>query len=153
MAASSSSDNGGTISEINVTPLVDVVLVLLIIMMVAAPALSAPRGIKTNRPKAAASEQLNPDATSITVSLKRKDQNQPGLDLYVDGFSVSSDNVLVRTLESKVAANPKVSTIGLDAATDVPYGMVIHYRDLIHSARMPNVTTINFVTDSIENKK
>ncbi len=51
MAGSSYNDEGGTISEINVTPLVDVVLVLLVIFMVTAPMIAA-QGIVVDSPEA-----------------------------------------------------------------------------------------------------
>lgn len=51
MASSSYQDDGGAISEINVTPLVDVVLVLLVIFMVTAPMIAA-QGIVVDSPKA-----------------------------------------------------------------------------------------------------
>jgi biopolymer transport protein ExbD len=52
MASSSYQDEGGTIAEINVTPLVDVVLVLLVIFMVTAPMIAA-QGILVDSPAAA----------------------------------------------------------------------------------------------------
>lgn len=51
MASSSYQDEGGAIAEINVTPLVDVVLVLLVIFMVTAPMIAA-QGIVVDSPKA-----------------------------------------------------------------------------------------------------
>ena len=48
----------GTISDINVTPLVDVTLVLLIIFMVTAPLLTP--GVKVDLPKASSAKALNP---------------------------------------------------------------------------------------------
>ncbi len=55
-----------SMSEINVTPLVDVMLVLLIVFMVTAPMLTS--GINVDLPKTNA-QQLSQDATPITVSL------------------------------------------------------------------------------------
>ena len=57
--AFSNNNNGGSISEINVTPMVDVMLVLLIIFMVAAPMMQA--GIQMNVPKSKAKSILQDD--------------------------------------------------------------------------------------------
>ena len=57
MAMGGHNDNRGTMSEINVTPLVDVMLVLLIIFMVTAPMMQ--QGVQVNLPKAA-TKAMNP---------------------------------------------------------------------------------------------
>src|SRR5688572_21818061 len=68
MAASSSSgsDNGQPITGINVTPLVDVVLVLLIIFMATAPLLQK-RSLNVNVPKAAHAEKTKATETLLVV--------------------------------------------------------------------------------------
>ena len=50
-------DGGGMIADINVTPLVDITLVLLIIMMVAAPMIANNPSIKVELPKAASGDE------------------------------------------------------------------------------------------------
>ena len=57
----------GVINEINMTPFIDVMLVLLIIFMVTAPLMTA--GVPLDLPKAAAAP-LNVDATPVTLSIK-----------------------------------------------------------------------------------
>ena len=68
MAGSSSSyqDEGATISEINVTPLVDVVLVLLVVLMVTAPMIAA-QGILVDSPQAASGAQVQGTLT-LTIT-------------------------------------------------------------------------------------
>ena len=68
MAASGYQDEGGAISEINVTPLVDVVLVLLVIFMVTAPMIAA-QGILVDSPTAATGA-----AVQSTLSLAITDE-------------------------------------------------------------------------------
>jgi biopolymer transport protein TolR len=63
----------GLISEINVTPMVDVMLVLLIIFMVAAPLLTV--GVPIDLPQAQA-KALNADTNPITVTIKQDGQVQ-----------------------------------------------------------------------------
>ena len=62
---------GGVISEINVTPFVDVMLVLLIVFMVAAPLLTS--GVPVDLPKSEA-KALNIDAKPITVTINAEGQ-------------------------------------------------------------------------------
>ena len=65
MAISSSRGTGGPMSEINVTPLVDVMLVLLIIFMVTAPMLQ--QGLEVNLPQAKRARALNVQPVYVTV--------------------------------------------------------------------------------------
>ncbi len=64
----SSDDDGGLIADINITPMVDITLVLLIIFMVAAPMIMK-QAIKVNLPKAATGKTA-PD-TSVAVVIKK----------------------------------------------------------------------------------
>ncbi len=74
-----------TLSEINVVPLVDVMLVLLIIFMVAAPMLQ--RGIEVNLPVARRPQRMSEERMYVTVPLSyRKDHR-----VYLDDESVSID--------------------------------------------------------------
>src|SRR5688572_18084380 len=61
------SSSAGAISEINVTPFVDVMLVLLIIFMVAAPLLTA--GVQVDLPNSKAKAIENPDSKPIEISV------------------------------------------------------------------------------------
>ena len=68
-------------AEINVTPMVDVMLVLLIIFMVAAPLLSSASSIKVNLPKAATAETTA--ASPLSLTLARQPSGEPRL--YANG--------------------------------------------------------------------
>ena len=65
---------GGTLAEINVIPLVDVMLVLLIIFMVAAPMLQ--QGIEVNLPKAARSSPISSERIFVDVPLAFRDDSR-----------------------------------------------------------------------------
>ena len=67
MAISTGSGKGSVNAEINVTPMVDVMLVLLIIFMVTAPLLSA--GVQVNLPKANAKSLSQNDAKPLEVTI------------------------------------------------------------------------------------
>ena len=70
--AFSSNSGGGPMADINVTPLVDVMLVLLIIFMVAAPMLQ--RGVEVNLPQSQRANKMTEERLYVTVPLSyRKD--------------------------------------------------------------------------------
>jgi len=99
------------LSEINVTPFVDVMLVLLVIFMVTAPLLQ--QGIDVNLPKAKGKDL--PPEERITLIIKR------------NGVIYMNDNPVTlaemrRKLESISTLNPNVF---LKADKDVPYGFVV----------------------------
>src|SRR5438093_7574327 len=67
-----------TLAEINVIPLVDVMLVLLIIFMVAAPMLQ--RGVEVNLPVASRSQEIASDRIFVTVPLTFRDDRRVFID-------------------------------------------------------------------------
>lgn len=97
-------------AEINVTPFVDVMLVLLIIFMVTAPLLQ--QGIDVNLPKAKGKDM--PPEERIALIIKR-DQK-----IYLNDTPVTVGEMR-RKLESVSKMNPNVF---LKADKDVPYGLV-----------------------------
>jgi biopolymer transport protein TolR len=103
--------NRDVLSEINVTPFVDVMLVLLIIFMVTAPLLQ--QGIDVNLPQAKGKDL--PPEERISLVIKR------------DGIIYMNDNPVSLTemgnkLKAIRALNPNVF---LKADKDVPYGLVV----------------------------
>lgn len=119
-------------AEINVIPLVDVVLVLLVIFMVTAPMLY--RGMDINLPKSA-TNTIKPEMRSV-LTIER-DQR-----LYLD-----KDPVGVAQLETKLKLlkhdHPDVS-LYLRADRDVPYGVVVQVMDGVKKA---GIEKIGMVTD------
>jgi biopolymer transport protein TolR len=107
------------LSEINVVPLVDVVLVLLIIFMVTAPLLY--RGIDIDLPKSS-TNTIRPDER-VVISVEKNGS------IFVDKESVSLEQLEPR-LHSVKARNPDV-TIYLRADQGVTYGVVIAVMDAV----------------------
>lgn len=101
----------GPLSEINVTPLVDVMLVLLIIFMVTAPLLQ--QGIDVNLPVAKGREL--PPEERITVTVKRDGS------IFIGETKLTTAE-LKKRLEALRKMNPSVF---LKADRDVPYGAVV----------------------------
>lgn len=114
MAFSNFSDSdGGVLSEINITPLVDVMLVLLVAFIVTAPALS--NAVSVNLPKTAATAPPT-DIKAVTISLDAQ-----GL-VYLNRDLIAQEAVEPQ-LRAIKAENAEV-TLNLQADDAVPYGAV-----------------------------
>jgi biopolymer transport protein ExbD len=112
------------ISEINVTPLVDVVLVLLVIFMITAPILAA-RGILVNAPTTVSGEQV---ATPLQVALRRMPDRS--IRMYVNGRELASYDAVRVELERARKSDPDIKAV-IAADIDVPYGEVMQAIDQI----------------------
>lgn len=99
-----------TLAEINVVPLVDVMLVLLIIFMVAAPMMQ--RGIEVNLPVGRQTQKLTDVRTYVTVPLSfRKDQR-----VMIDDESVPLDVLAERMRQAMVGKEQKEVFLRADGA-------------------------------------
>lgn len=114
------SDEEEGITGINVTPLVDVTLVLLIIFMVTTSYI-VKASIEIDLPKAATARESRP--ASLAVTLTRQ-----GV-LYLNDRPTSQEN-LATHVRAEVAANPDVQVL-IAADTELPYGRVVGLIDLI----------------------
>jgi len=120
-------------SEINVTPFVDVMLVLLIVFMVTAPLLTV--GVPVDLPKTHA-QPLGQDREPLSVTIKRDGT------IYLQNTRVDEDELVPR-LEA-IAANGYDQRIFVRGDTSVDYGRVMEVMALISSA---GFTHIGLVTD------
>ena len=112
---------GGMIADINVTPLVDITLVLLIIMMVAAPIIVNNPSIKVELPKAASGDETQKSTISLTI---RKDSA-----IFYGEEHVSEETATIK-IKDDYARNHDVQAI-IAADKGVPYGDVMHLIDLV----------------------
>ncbi len=119
-----------TLSEINVTNLVDVTMVLLIIFMITAPLLRS--GMEVQLPESS-SRDITP-RQGILVSLSKD-----GV-IYIDERQVGADDFSARLLQAYSAKNQQRVLIQADKA--VPYGDVIGLMDDIKSVGIHNVGLI-----------
>lgn len=117
---------GGTITGINVTPLVDVVLVLLVVLMVSSTYVVA-QTIKVQLPKASQSD--GPAKKPLRLILKTDGT------LMLDDAPVTADQVSAALLE-RIQADPETSLV-ISADTNVPHGKVV---ELIDRAKAAGVT-------------
>lgn len=119
-----------TFNEINITPLTDIFLVLLIIMMVIAPLLDQ-QGLNLTVPENVAEEQVKKDTKILTVNVSSNDK------YYIEGSEVSADN-LENTLKSQVANFPDGMMIETDGNST--HGAIVKLMD---SARNVGVKSIS----------
>jgi biopolymer transport protein TolR len=98
-------------AEINVTPLVDVMLVLLIVFMVTAPMITS--GVNVNLPQANA-KPVNSDSTPITITVNAQDE------IYLQNSQVQLTN-LVATLQ-QISRNDPTRRVFVRGDKDVTYG-------------------------------
>jgi len=133
MAFGNSSHNeDGMMSEINVTPLVDVMLVLLVVFIITAPLL-APQSLKINLPKTDAVQQKEtPQKISLVVDAQGN--------IELDRQHVS-DAALADLLRQR-AANPEFQ-LQIEADSAVPYGRVA---ELMALAQKAGVGKLSFIT-------
>lgn len=125
--------DNGPITDINVTPLVDVALVLVIIFMVTTPFMTQSK-LSVTLPKAATDEAKNEDYVTITI-------NKDG-DMSVNEVNVFTPQELERTLKVKLASSED-NTVIIKADLDSTHGVVI---DAMDSAKKVKPKKIYFAT-------
>ena len=119
-------------AEINVTPMVDVMLVLLIVFMVAAPLLTA--GVPVDLPKSQA-QALSDDKPPLVISVKSSG------DIFLQETAIDED-ALVPKLQAITSNNPDaVIYIRGDKAID--YGRVMEVMGLIASAGFTKLSLVS----------
>lgn len=104
----------GTMSQINVTPLVDVMLVLLVIFMVTAPMMQ--QGVQVNLPKADTKTLKSPEE-AVVVSIEKNGR------IYIDKAEIAQGEL--KTKLSALFVNRTKKEVFLKADRDVPYGEVV----------------------------
>jgi biopolymer transport protein ExbD len=126
---------GTSLSEINVTPFVDVMLVLLIIFMVTAPMMQS--GIGVNLPQAETESAPAEEGLTISVSL----------DKYIHvGESVINISLLERRLRDHFAGKAK-KIVYIKADEGLSYGYIVTIMDI---AKKAGIETVGLVTGPVE---
>ena len=121
MGASFNKDDEA-IADINITPFVDIILVVLIIFMVTTPIIMNP-GIKIQLPKAASGGGTK--QTKLNVSIAKDGK------ILLNG-AVENDNSLAQKVKDLVAKNKEIQAI-IAADKDVAHGTVIRVIDIVKS--------------------
>jgi biopolymer transport protein TolR len=120
---------GGVKSDINVTPLVDVMLVLLIIMMIVAPMLQ--KGVDVKLPTAAntADKPETQDQTVVAVTADGR--------LFLNSVEVPENDLVRRVTDALEAKKAKIVLIKADE--DAPYGRVMAAMDSLRKAQVEDM--------------
>ena len=125
-----SRQTGTSLSEINIVPIVDVMLVLLIIFMITAPILQS--GIEVNLPKTQTVKEISDERVVVTI-----DRGQL---IYL-----GNDAVNIHDLGSKVRAqmrNPQTDAVFLRCDETVPFGTFATVIDTLRTAGIDNVSVV-----------
>ena len=133
MAMSTGGGGRAPLSEINVTPLVDVMLVLLIIFMVAAPMMTT--GVQVNLPEADA-PRMGIDEDKVLLSIDAESR-----------VFLGEEEVPVEVLEDRLSHDERLQRdheIFVQADAAVRYGFVVSVLAMIHRA---GIEQMNLVTD------
>lgn len=115
MAMGGQNNNRAVMAEINVTPLVDVMLVLLVIFMVTAPMMQ--QGVQVNLPKADTKAMTPPAEESVVVSVDKDGK------IFIDKEEVPAAEL--RQLLTTMFATKTKKEVFLKADAGVPYGEVV----------------------------
>lgn len=126
-----------SLSEINVTPFVDVMLVLLIIFMVTAPILES--GIEVDLPKTKTVKAVDVEKVVITIDRRQT--------LYIGNDAVNI-NLLGSTVSQRLQGSAN-TPVFIRADQSVPFGT---FARVIDTLKQAGVTNINIVTEPLSTK-
>jgi len=129
---------GTSLSEINVTPLVDVMLVLLIIFMVTAPMMQS--GIGVNLPQAETESAPSEEGLTLTITKDR----------YIHMEDSAVNQFLLEQKLKEYFYGKEKKVVFLRADESLNYGFVIHIMDIIKKA---GVEVLGLVSEPIEPKR
>ena len=138
MAGTGPSDDEDMITSINVTPLVDIVLVLLIVLMVTSSFLVS-QAINVELPKAATGETSAGQSLSISIDVENK--------LYLDGDEITKE-ALRTQIQNAYREDPEVKAV-ISADGRVQHSEVVRVIDLL---RKEKVTKFAINTSPLEDE-
>jgi biopolymer transport protein ExbD len=136
MAMNVGGKKGGVMSEINVTPMADIMIVLLIIFMVITPMLQ--KGVDVVLPKANNSVDTPDTAKTVVVAVKRD------MTLYLNSIKqVNGEQELKPQLQAKIDELPDTDkVVYLKADIELPYSEVMKVMDWCREAGAEEVALI-----------
>jgi biopolymer transport protein ExbD len=132
--------SGGPMADINVTPLIDVVLVLLVVFMVITPMLTS--GLPLDIPKATQTDEVKDMGNLIVISVAHDGRLAVGSDTYEDAYEV------VNVVQQELAAKPEITAQSIESGLpaiiikadyQTEYHRVREVLDLLAENRIPTV--------------
>ena len=127
-----------SLSDINVTPFVDVVLVLLIIFMVTAPVLQS--GIEVNVPKTKVVKQIAEERVVISIT--------KGQEVYLNNDHVKLDELGDKL--HQLIRDPRGQAVFVRADKDVAFGA---FATVMSTLKTSGISNVSIVTEPLEVKK
>jgi biopolymer transport protein TolR len=126
---------GGPMADINVTPMADIMIVLLIIFMVITPMLQ--KGVDVKLPQAVNSKERKDEPKSIVVAIKKDSTT------YLGGTKLESQALLLPQVKERLQDLPEgARMIYLKADDALPYSEVMKVMDLCREAGVEEVALI-----------
>ena len=143
--ASWQSDNNGPIATINVTPLVDVMLVLLVIFMVTAPMMQ--QGVEVDLPKATTAP-LKGTQEQVVLSIDRSGAIYLGANNKIDRAGLAAKVAAI--LEARSESERKIY---IKADTSLPYGDIMEVMSLLHQGGIEQIGLVSALPDPARREK
>ena len=126
---------GGSMSDINVTPMADIMIVLLIIFMVITPMLQ--KGVDVRLPVAGNTKERKDEQKTITVAIKKDSTT------YLGGTAMTNQLDLVPQVKERLEDLPEGQKIVyLKADQDLEYAEVMAVMDLLREAGVEEIALI-----------
>jgi biopolymer transport protein TolR len=135
--STSAGQTRSSLAEINITPLVDVVLVLLVIFMITEPVLQS--GIEVNVPKTHTVKQITEQRMVVTI-----DKNQ---NIFLNDKPINVHDLPTQLHQPGV--DPTHQAIYLRADQTVPFGAFANVMDAV---KQSGITNVSIVTQPLEGK-
>lgn len=132
MAISTGNDSDEVLSEINITPMVDVMLVLLVVFIITAPLMT--NAINVNLPDTETTVQIDEPKKPIVLSIDAQGK------IYLDKDEYSLE-IIQQELESRKVADPELR-LNLNADEAVNYGVVAKVMVLIEKAGIERLSVV-----------
>ena len=130
-------DDNPPITDINVTPFVDVVLVILVVFIVTAKLIVA-RGVEIDKPKASTGGDVQ---STLRISVKENG------DLFVNGDKFASDAEAIARIKQIAASSAKPKAI-IAGSKNGAYGNVMRAIDLVQQAGVTGIALENVPLDA-----
>jgi biopolymer transport protein TolR len=127
-----------SLSEINVTPFVDVVLVLLIIFMITAPVLQS--GVEVSVPKTRTVKEITEERVVISIDKQQR--------VYLGNDPININEIGARLKEK--LRDPERMQIYLRSDENVPFGAFATVMDAVKQA---GITNVSIVTEPLQQKR